>query len=152
MIRNLAIRIILVSIVAVFPAMLIGLVGPTLISAAQLVTGEHQPPPVIDVSGPKTVRTCPPGGELQTVTDTRPNYNRNGIVTTVSYYCTSPDGTQSKPTETIEPVAGYVPSLAEQNFFFSAGADWMRLLAYPLSFGLVLIVSFYVQTKSGSAH
>ena len=149
--KNLVIRLIVVSVVAVFPAMLIGLGGPAIISAAQLVAGANQPPPVIDLSGPKTVRTCPPGTDLQSVTDTRPNFNRNGIVATVSYFCEGPDGAQSKPTETIEPVAVPAASLAEQDFFFSAGADWMRLLAYPVSFGLILMVSFFVHTKSGNA-
>jgi hypothetical protein len=146
-IRNFAIRLIVVCIVAVFPAMLIGLVVPAIISAAQFGIEQSQPPPVIDLSGPKTVRTCPPGTELQAVTDTRPNYNRNGIVTTVSYFCTGPDGTQTKPTETIESVSNSVPSLSGGNFFFSSGADKLRLLAYPVSFGLILVVSFFVRME-----
>jgi hypothetical protein len=40
--KNLVIRLVVVSIVAVFPAMLIGLAGPAIISAAQMVAGVNQ--------------------------------------------------------------------------------------------------------------
>lgn len=144
-------RLVIVAIVAVFPALLIGLGVPGIISGVQGVLEMNQPSQVIDLSGPKVIRTCPGGMDLKTTTETRENFNRNGTVTNVTYACVGANGATAQPTETFETPANPPPSLAQQNFFFSPAADWLRLIAYPISFALVLGLSFFVRTDSSEA-
>ena len=55
------------------------------------------------VTAPEMIRTCPSGMKLKTEWVSRQNYNGNGTVSTETFYCVGPDGTQVAPTNSYPP-------------------------------------------------